>query len=406
MNVLVSGVHAKLGASFAESAKDGASTFQWVPVGQFTEQITAPDADARFKQAVWLYRSPWSLEFLKSLAATGKDVAGFLEAWERDNRAALSARSQARIPLIYVNADRTAPEYVWQPPIAGNAGDAGASAGTDVLGLVAGLVEPPLWDVLEALEAVAHNPAAETPLFRNTYRPDSAAFHQIMQCIADAQDIDRLRDETDRLRGELGQRATELEAEREKHDDARKEGELLLVQLHQVQEELEQYYLKHQQVKKDLDAQQKAAAGARKEVQALKAKLRQMQVELEAALAPPPAVEVIPAHAGVAPLRPLRRAVSRAMIRRQQKVLRERLQQSGWFDPDWYLQTYADVRAAQIDPVQHYLSVGWRENRNPGPKFDTAFYLKSNPDVRKEGANPLVHFLEHGSHEGRRPHPT
>lgn len=406
MNVLVSGLHAKLGASFIERARDSASAIQWVPVGQFTEQVTASDAGTRFKQAIWLYRPPWSLEFLKLLAATDKDIAGFLETWERDNRTALSIRDQARIPLIYVNADRGAPEQVLQPPARGRADSGGGPDGVAVLGLAASFADPPLWDVLEALEAVAHNLGDEAPLFRNTCRLDAAAFHQVIRWAAYAQDAGRLRSEMDQLRHDLGQRAAELDAERAKSDDARSEGELLLVQLHQVQEELEQYYLKYQQVQKDLSAQQKAAAAARKEAQALKARLRKTQVELEAALTPRPAVEETPTRTGIAPLRPLRRAVSRAMIRRQQKALRDRLQQSGWFDPDWYLQTYPDVRAAQVDPVQHYLSVGWRENRNPGPRFNTAFYLRSNPDVRKEGANPLVHFLEHGSREGRRPSPS
>ncbi|SER03811.1 glycosyltransferase [Thalassovita taeanensis] len=37
------------------------------------------------------------------------------------------------------------------------------------------------------------------------------------------------------------------------------------------------------------------------------------------------------------------------------------------FDPIWYLQTYADVRAAGIDPWDHYTQVGRSEGRHGGP---------------------------------------
>ena len=37
------------------------------------------------------------------------------------------------------------------------------------------------------------------------------------------------------------------------------------------------------------------------------------------------------------------------------------------FDPIWYLQTYADVREAGLDPWDHYLRIGYREGRYGGP---------------------------------------
>jgi hypothetical protein len=93
----------------------------------------------------------------------------------------------------------------------------------------------------------------------------------------------------------------------------------------------------------------------------------------------------------------------RALNQLRQQAKRQRLVHSGWFDPEWYLNTYPDIRAANADPVTHYLTVGWKENRNPCPGFDTAYYLKTYPDVRESGVNPLWHFYEHGSSEGRRP---
>ena len=70
-------------------------------------------------------------------------------------------------------------------------------------------------------------------------------------------------------------------------------------------------------------------------------------------------------------------------------------------DPDWYRNTYNDVRNAEFDPVLHYLLYGAREGRNPGPLFDGVSYLQSNRDVETAGINPLVHYLRYGRAEGR-----
>ncbi|MBS1103307.1 hypothetical protein JK202_09790 [Gluconobacter sp. Dm-62] len=75
------------------------------------------------------------------------------------------------------------------------------------------------------------------------------------------------------------------------------------------------------------------------------------------------------------------------------------------FDACWYLEANPDVRDAGIDPLEHFMSVGWREGRNPSPGFDTLFYLQTNPDVVEADLNPLEHFIVTGHSEGRRPLP-
>ncbi len=74
---------------------------------------------------------------------------------------------------------------------------------------------------------------------------------------------------------------------------------------------------------------------------------------------------------------------------------------SGLFDSDWYRRTYSDVAAVGIPPIQHYLTHGARELRDPGPAFSTRGYLRANPDVAESGMNPLLHYLRHGRSEGR-----
>lgn len=81
------------------------------------------------------------------------------------------------------------------------------------------------------------------------------------------------------------------------------------------------------------------------------------------------------------------------------------IRNSGYFDPAYYLLKYPDCRRADVDPLWHYVTHGWKEGRNPSEYFDTVYYLNSNPDVAASGMNPLVHYLRHGQREGRLPTP-
>jgi len=38
---------------------------------------------------------------------------------------------------------------------------------------------------------------------------------------------------------------------------------------------------------------------------------------------------------------------------------------SPWFQEEWYLERYPDVREAALDPARHYLEFGAAEARNP-----------------------------------------
>jgi len=47
-----------------------------------------------------------------------------------------------------------------------------------------------------------------------------------------------------------------------------------------------------------------------------------------------------------------------------------KIKQSGLFDPEYYLRTYADVRKADVDPLRHFCKRGWKEGRNPSAAFN------------------------------------
>ena len=66
------------------------------------------------------------------------------------------------------------------------------------------------------------------------------------------------------------------------------------------------------------------------------------------------------------------------------------------FDQVFYLATYPDVAEVGADALDHFMTYGWREGRDPNAEFSVSGYLVAFPDVAASGANPFVHFLTHG----------
>lgn len=77
------------------------------------------------------------------------------------------------------------------------------------------------------------------------------------------------------------------------------------------------------------------------------------------------------------------------------------IRSSSLFDARWYLEQYRDVAILGMDPAEHFLRIGARLGRNPGPEFDTVYYLGANQDVVDAGVHPFLHYLAHGRREGR-----
>jgi hypothetical protein len=71
------------------------------------------------------------------------------------------------------------------------------------------------------------------------------------------------------------------------------------------------------------------------------------------------------------------------------------------FDADFYLAANPDVALAGRDPIEHFLTAGWLESRDPTRTFSVDDYLELNPDVAATGMNPFAHYLMAGRAEGR-----
>jgi hypothetical protein len=75
-------------------------------------------------------------------------------------------------------------------------------------------------------------------------------------------------------------------------------------------------------------------------------------------------------------------------------------------DPEWYLDTYVDVARAKVDPIDHYLTYGWRERRDPNPWFATNWYIEQNPEAVQADRSTVEHFIRTGASDGKPPHPN
>jgi hypothetical protein len=87
-----------------------------------------------------------------------------------------------------------------------------------------------------------------------------------------------------------------------------------------------------------------------------------------------------------------------------------------WFSPDYarlsqvfdaafYLRKYPDVAAAGLDPLEHYLTHGATEGRQPLPLFLPAHFLRNCAEPLKPRENPLAHFLAQRGAQCPNPHP-
>ncbi len=84
--------------------------------------------------------------------------------------------------------------------------------------------------------------------------------------------------------------------------------------------------------------------------------------------------------------------------------VRKIIDETGLFDPEFYLRNNIDVKNSGMDPTLHYLWHGHAERRRPSWAFDTQYYLERYPDVAVSGMDPMLHYHYWGKKEKRRPY--
>ena len=95
------------------------------------------------------------------------------------------------------------------------------------------------------------------------------------------------------------------------------------------------------------------------------------------------------------------RSFARATAVSQDQVLSDERAVAAEFDAAHYLASYSDIGSAGVDPLDHFIQIGWKEGRNPNAVFDTKFYLANNRDIAASRQNPFVHYVLEGRKEGR-----
>lgn len=71
-------------------------------------------------------------------------------------------------------------------------------------------------------------------------------------------------------------------------------------------------------------------------------------------------------------------------------------------DPGWYRRELAERGISARGPLLvHYLQRGWRERLSPHPWISLDKYLADYPDIEKAGVEPLTHFMTFGFADNR-----
>lgn len=70
------------------------------------------------------------------------------------------------------------------------------------------------------------------------------------------------------------------------------------------------------------------------------------------------------------------------------------------FDREWYVAHNADVDFSAIDPLEHFFTCGWREDRDPSADFSVRGYRARYAQEVGDDVNPLEHFLLAGRRKG------
>jgi lipopolysaccharide biosynthesis protein len=73
---------------------------------------------------------------------------------------------------------------------------------------------------------------------------------------------------------------------------------------------------------------------------------------------------------------------------------------SGLFDEAYYRETYPDIAASGIDPVEHWVGYGFQEGKDPSPSFSTRYYNRVMRAPPYSNIDPLLHYILEGRAQG------
>jgi len=70
------------------------------------------------------------------------------------------------------------------------------------------------------------------------------------------------------------------------------------------------------------------------------------------------------------------------------------ISKSGLFDRYFYLKSNPDVRKNDMDPLWHFVSVGWKEGRNPSKDINMLLLVRRQKVTDGKPINPLIQLIK------------
>jgi len=89
------------------------------------------------------------------------------------------------------------------------------------------------------------------------------------------------------------------------------------------------------------------------------------------------------------------------MFNKKTKKLQKIIEKKNLFDKVFYLKIYRDARLSDMTPLEHYVSIGIKEDRKPNATFDPVWYREHYNDVKEDGGYPFMHYCIYGKKDGR-----
>ena len=267
--------------------------------------------------------------------------------------------------------------------------------------------------MMQAKDELERQSSEQQQAMASLIRKQDESAQQTSELMAKIKQLTQTREEQEKLAVKM---LTQLDQLQQAHQtlelsnkEAVQENELLLLQLHQVQEELEEIFLRNQnlkQAKQTADEEHKLALQNNEtlthELHETGKNLLSKEKEIETQRQRVNKLKKTVSWKITAPLRVLARPLKKSPPEQKLNVEEvQLLKTSGLFDEEYYLSVNEDVSKEGIDPVEHFLRHGAAEGRNPSPMFDLRKYLEINPDVATASMNPLIHFVKFGRAEGR-----
>ena len=227
---------------------------------------------------------------------------------------------------------------------------------------------------------------------RDAARDETALRYTELATLTRAQE--EMRAQRDTLR-------QQLEAQKAQAPDHLDEVATLTRLLETQQERIAQQSAKLEACQQAAQQEKKATAQSKQQLAQTKAQLAQVKLKHTMILQLATAKEEIALALNGLKVSKMRRAKQAEMQNHASLI-----QDSTFFDATWYTETYPDVVASHLSPLDHFVQMGGYEGRNPSMQFDSMAYHMAHPDVAETRMPALVHYLLHGKSEGRRALPV